>query len=150
MWCCVVWWIHTNIQDPDAITFRASVRSRVFVQNIRDCQCRLQGIISQSTVVWILTAMRPSNLTFLCIFYTSTYCVCMNLLNITKFCITVVLVTLNIMRLMFTIKQKYTYDVFQCEITCARCGDLIIITIELNISFVWLLYICWIFCNYII
>ena len=35
------------------------------------------------------------------------------------------------MKLMFTIKQKYTYDLFQCEITCARYGDLIIITIEL-------------------
>jgi hypothetical protein len=141
MWCCVVWWIHINIQDPDALTFRASVRGRVFLQNIRDCPCRLQGIISQNTAVWILTAVRPSNLTwdvFLCIFYTSIYCIYINLLNITKFCITVIFVTFNIMKLMFTIKQKYTYVLFHCEITCARCGDLIIITVELNISFVWL------------
>ena len=54
------------------------------------------------------------------------------------------------MKQMFTIKQKYTYDLFQCEITCARCGDLIIITIELNISFVWLIHICWTFCKNII
>jgi len=141
--CC---WIQTNIQDPDAITFRASVRSRMFEYSFRDCPCRLQGVISQNTVEWILTAARPSDLTwdvFLCIFYTSTYCVYINLLNITKFCITVMFVTLNIMKLMFAIKQKYTCDLFQWKITRARCGDLIIITIELNISFVSLLYICW-------
>ena len=142
MWCYVVWWIQINIQDPDAITFRASVRSRMFEYDIRDGPCRLQGVISQNTVDWILTAARLSNLiwdVFLCIFYTSIYCVYINLLYITKFYITVVFVTLNIMKLMFTIKEKYTCDLFQWEITCARCGDLIILTVELNISFVSLL-----------
>jgi hypothetical protein len=59
-----------------------------------------------------------------------------------KVCVIVMFVTLNMLKLMFTIKQKYTYDLFQYEITCAACGDLIIIATELGISFVWLVYIC--------
>jgi hypothetical protein len=51
---------------------------------------------------------------------------------------------------MFTIKQKYMYYLFQYEITYARCGGLLIITIKLDIGFVWLLCICCTFYKHII